>query len=272
MLSIFGKKNDFFSQIKINCAIFSAMPEELAELENSFSLLPFTVEKHMGFVFKIYNLNQYKIILVPTGIGTVFAASAVTLVNTIFKLDCMLFIGTSGGIDDNLNIRDIVLVNSAYEAESQNMFSTLINTPFESCLKHPLRNEPIKQSYFADADLISLAESSIDFPVIKGGVVSSNVFPSPKEIFPILKQSKVLSIDMETSAFYQVAWLLKIPSLAIRAISNKLDCNGDDENIALSDVVGSIKVASTYVLKLVHVLAENNSNILENSCKETACV
>lgn len=258
MFSLFGKKNKSSPQIKVDCAIFSAMSEELLELERSFSSHSCTSYEHLDFVFKIYDVNGYKVLLTPTGIGTVFATSIITLIHTLFHMDCMLFIGTSGGIHNALKIRDIILVDSAFEAESQSMFSLLIDTPFESCLRHPLNNESLKPVYIADPDLISLAESSVKLPIVRGALVSSNAFPAPKELFPELKKAGVLAIDMETSAFYQVAWLLKIPALAIRAVSNQLDCDGDDKHIAQSDVAGSIQVASEYVLNLVDVLAKNH--------------
>lgn len=262
MFSIFTKNNELSSSIKINCAIFAAMPEELFELEKSLSHLPSSKYHHNGFTFKVYDRDGYKILLTSTGISTIFAASIITLINTLFKLDCMLWIGTAGGIDEKLQIRDIILVESAFEAESQGMFTSLVNTPFESCLMHPLKKEKIQPLYSANPDLIELAESTINQPIIKGTVVSSNVFPAPKESFPVLKKSNVLAIDMETSAFYQISWLLNVPCLAIRTISNKLNAQGEDKEISNSDIPGSIKVASDYILELINVLASKN---LQNS-------
>lgn len=260
MLSIFSKKKQRSVQIaKVNCAIFSAMIEELSGLERAFSSYPATSHVYRDFVFKVYDVNGYQVLLTPTGIGTVFSSSVITLINTLFDMDCMLFIGTSGAIHEALKIRDIILVDSAFEAESQSMFTALKNTPFESCLTHPLKKEALQPVYFADPELIALAESSVSLPITRGAVVSSNAFPSPKELFPDLKKADVLSIDMETSAFYQIAWFLQIPALAIRAVSNQLDYKGDDEYIAESDVAGSIEMASTYVLKLVDVLVHLNA-------------
>ncbi|MGQ3892598.1 5'-methylthioadenosine/S-adenosylhomocysteine nucleosidase [Legionella sp. CNM-4043-24] len=260
MLSHPDKKKNPVSPIKIDCAVFSAMPEELSELERVFSSCPVVCHEHQNLIFRIYDINGFRLLLTPTGIGTVFAGSIITLVHSLFRMDCMLFIGTAGAIHDALKIRDIILVESAFEAESQSMFSALKDTPFESCLTHPLTKEALRPVYAADPDLIALAESSIDLPIIRGPVVSSNSFPSPKELFPDLKKDGVLSIDMETSAFYQMAWLLGIPSLAVRAVSNQLDHQGDDEHVAESDVAGSIRVASEYVIKLIHVLAKQHPN------------
>ena len=63
---------------------------------------------------------------------------------------------------------------------------------------------------------------------------------------------------METSAFYQVAWLLDIPSLAIRGISNLLNHDGTDHNVHQSDVKGSALAASKTLLNILdEVILQN---------------
>ena len=96
-----------------------------------------------------------------------------------------------------------------------------------------------------------------------GTVVSSNSFPAPKELFDKIKDKNPDSIDMETSAFYQVAWLLKIPSLAVRGISNVLNQNGIDDKIHQSDVPGSTRAAAIVLLAIIDTL------ILELVASET---
>lgn len=269
MYTLFSE-NRASSQTKINCAIFSAMPEELEALHDSFSHFPSHNYEHKNFNFIIYDIAGFKILLTPTGIGTTFAASVVMMVSTLFQLDSMFFIGTAGGIHDTVGIRDLILVESCFEAELQNLFPALEGTPFASCLIHPLKKEKIQQKYFAHPQLLQLATSINTDSIYTGTVVSSNTFPAPQELFSALKNENVLAIDMETSAFYQIAWLLGIPAIAIRAISNKLDYTGQDKDIGSSDIKGSIKIASDYLIQLIDTIRINNLLIntesLEQNC------
>ena len=153
----------------------------------------------------------------------------------------------------------------AFEAEIQSAFTVLEGTPFESCLTHPLNKKTIPSIYSADNELLSIAAKTnfSESQARIGTVVSSNSFPAPKELFDKIKDKNPDSIDMETSAFYQVAWLLKIPSLAVRGISNVLNQNGIDDKIHQSDVPGSTRAAAIVLLAIIDTL------ILELVASET---
>jgi nucleoside phosphorylase len=71
--------------------------------------------------------------------------------------------------------------------------------------------------------------------------------------------SSTTSIDMETAAFYQTAWLFNAKVLAIRGISNVLNLDGSDSNIHESDVKGSSLAAATVLLAVL-----NKSILLKN--------
>jgi nucleoside phosphorylase len=61
--------------------IFSAMPEELDYIKNKFKHLPCTQVQLDKFLFLIYQYKEVKVLLVSSGIGTVFAASVLTLIH-----------------------------------------------------------------------------------------------------------------------------------------------------------------------------------------------
>jgi predicted cupin superfamily sugar epimerase len=66
---------------------------------------------------------------------------------------------------------------------------------------------------------------------------------------------------METSAFYQIAWLLKIPMLAIRGISNLINSKGGDEEIHLSDLTGAAIAAGEVTLSILDKLIESSASL-----------
>ncbi len=242
---------------KIDFAILSPMPEELEFLEKYFFSYPYRIVEHNGLAFKIYEYNKKYILLSYTGLGTSFAAALATMICHRFNPSYFLLLGTAGGINPKLSIRDVIIVEKAFEAEIQDIFTLLKGTPFESCLTYPLNKKTIPPIFSSDEKLLAVA-SSIDFEniqVFKGTVVTSNTFPAPKELFEKIKMKSPYAIDMETSAIYQTAqWLLGIPTLAIRAISNILNSDGTDDKINEFDVKGSMERASIVLLKILNKL------------------
>jgi len=232
------------------------MPEELEFFQKTFAQAKTETIMLQGFEFKLYEYNGKRILVAYTGLGTTFAASVATLIHHHFSPEFILLSGTAGGVKSELKLRDVVIVEKAFEAEIQGAFQLLKNTPFESCLTHPLKNQCFPQIYSADEELLQIA-SSIDFlglKVHKGTVVSSNTFPAPPELFHKIKNENPYSIDMETSAFYQIAWLLKARALAIRGISNELNPDGTDDKVHESDVKGSAEAAAKALVKRFKLL------------------
>lgn len=248
----------------IDYAIFSAMPEELIFLQDFLSENLHETIYINELPFKIYDYNNKKILIGPTGLGTVFAASTVTLVYSQLHPSYMFFLGTAGGIKTGLKLHDVVIVEKAFEAEIQDAFTLLKGGIFDHCLKHPLRDDYFPACYSADESLLRLA-SSLTFPdhsVYCGTVVSSNTFPAPKELFEKIKSQNAYSIDMETSAFYQIAWLFKAKALAIRSISNVLNPDGSDDKLDELDIPGASKTATNVLLKILDALLPENNHPL----------
>lgn len=268
--SLFNKNN-----MKVDFCILSAMQEELGFFQNYFLSYPCCFYQIDQFEFKVYEYKNKLILLANTGFGTTFSASVVTLIHYNFHPDYIFFSGTAGGIHSKLNVRDVIIAEKAFEAEIQGAFPLLRGSPFESCLTHPLNQQVFPSTYLADNELLSLAlnVTSDAQNLYVGTVVSSNTFPAPQELFDQIKTENPYSIDMETSAIYQVAWLLKIKVLAVRGISNILNHNGTDDKIHESDVQGSSEAAAKVVLKIVDALLlqydiehQQENNNIEQSC------
>lgn len=247
--------------MSIEIAIFSAMPEELVFVKEKLRLCK-SCSAQMGvFKFDIFDYRQKKILLACTGIGTTFAASLLSLIHQKFSPKYVFLLGTAGGIKNELNVRDVIIVKKAFEAEIQGIFSALKGTPFETCLNHPLKNQQFPAIYAADKGLLDLASILINNKNIHMGTsASSNFFPAPKELFARIRHKDAYSIDMETSAFYQIAWLLGIRILAIRGISNMLNSDGSDDDLTGSDIPGSMLAATNALWTIVDTLAVDSSH------------
>jgi 5'-methylthioadenosine/S-adenosylhomocysteine nucleosidase len=241
---------------KVDYAIISAMPEELEFVTKEFANLKCAKTNVGGFIFNIYDYQNTKVIIAHSGMGTTFAASAFTLIHAYFKPEYFLIAGTAGGIQKNLELRDVVIAEKAFEAEIQDAFTLLKNTPFENCLKHPFKNQSFPAHYSADPELLGICESLNigNINTYKGTIVSSNTFPAPKELFEKIKCLNPYSIDMETSAFYQTAWLLNAKVLAVRGISNILNPDGSDEKVHEADLKGSSIAAAKVIFSVLNKL------------------
>ena len=252
-------KSDKQFDKKIDFAILSAMPEELEYFQEIFLKSKSEHYTINELEFIVYEYKYKTILLSNTGFGTTFAASVITLIHNYFNPSYMFFSGTAGGINPNLKLRDIIIVDKSFEAEIQGAFKLLKDTPFESCLTHPLNKQVFPPIYFANDELLNIAVNinAHNDNTYTGTSVSSNTFPAPQELFDRIKAENPFSIDMETSAFYQVAWLLKIRALAVRGISNLLNQDGSDDKINESDVKGSSEAAAKVVLEIIDHLLSN---------------
>lgn len=260
---------------EISFAILSSLPEELVYITNKFKELYTQIEID-GVKFSIFDYKNNKILVSAVGIGTTFAASMLTLIHATFHPKIVIYCGVAGGIDPNLKICDVVIAEKAFEAEIQNIFQTIKNTPFETSLINPAKNLAFPASYLANQDLLTAIKEIIYPPDVKictGTVVTSNSFPAPKELFPNIKECNAIAIDMETSALYQVAWILNIPIIAIRGISNMLSRDGTDENIDKSDLAGSAEAAGKITLITIDALIkkygiQNQSGVYEREIND----
>jgi len=241
--------------LNVDIAIFTAMSEELQYFKDYFAKHPKQTKTIRDFTFDIYDVNDVQILLSETGLGTTFSSSVLTFVCHTFTPSYVLLSGTAGAINQKLKLCDVVIAENAFEAEIQKVFPLVKNTPFESCLTHPLKEQRFPNIYPASKKLLKFAQDIKNKNIFFGNVVTSNNFPSPIELFEDIKSLSPYSIDMETSAFYQVAWLFGIEVLAIRSISNILNIDGTDDHIDESDVEGSSKAAAITTLKIVEKLS-----------------
>lgn len=236
------------SQLPMNILILSAFPEEQDYYKRT--LQPCTSCKiAMIDVLQCQIANGVSVYLATTGMGTINAAITLSTLAAHLQLTAVFFSGTAGAIDPNLNIGDIVIGQDAFDADILSVHDAVLNTPFESALINPNRQDKTPKIYTANQTLlqISLAASnkqagSNPLPQSKiwhGRIATSNHFPAPKEVFAQIKEKNAVIIDMESAAIYQFSWLSQLPVLVVRGVSNKLDHHGVDKDVSSSDIRSS---------------------------------
>jgi adenosylhomocysteine nucleosidase len=240
----------------LKIAIFSALPDEIQPLVTSLDHAKHSQVNIAGYTFNQYQTNNAEYLITTTGVGTAFAAIITTLVIQHFHPDYIFFIGTAGSVNTDLSIRDVVIARHAFEPELLMVRKAILGTPFENCFHHQIKQEVSPELYSADKDLLAIAEQTLaDQPHVHiGTIASSNAFPAPLECYDTIKQAHTLAIDMETSAFYQAAWFLNVPALAVRGISNSLNDDGTDDEVHNADTHGSISAATECLIKIIGTL------------------
>lgn len=173
-------------------------------------------------------LASHEIYTSHTGIGTMRAAATTTLLCEYLNPEIVFIAGVSGGLVANQQIGDLVISRTVIDIDLHSLPDILTGTPYEICLTNPHTQLPLNIEYSGDPELLAIGEI-VNMPRIKlGKIVSSNVFPAPQEALEKIKALQCDAIEMENvGVFYATSYYQK-PVLAVRAISNHLDNEGND--------------------------------------------
>ena len=226
--------------------IIGAMNEEIIEFKSVMNNIE--EEKVGNLVFYKGILEGKDVVLVEGGIGKVNAAICVTILIQHFKVDKVLFTGVAGGVDPRIDIGDIVIGDDLVEHDVD-------STAFGYELGQLPRMKEFK--FKTDRELFNLAyETAVEEfgkdRVWKGRIASGDQFVASVEKIKWLKDTfDAYCTEMEGAAVAHVCYVLNIPFLVIRAISDK--ANHD----AKVDYPEFVKVA-----------AKNSKTIIEGILKK----
>lgn len=188
--------------------IILAMNEELVEL-----LKYATIEKEYNiFDLKFYEgkINNKSCVLVECGVGKVNAARCTQILIDNMKVDYIFNVGVAGGIDDTLNVADIVIGNK------------LVQHDFDiTAFNHEKGYIPNVGVYIeSDTYLVKIAQN-VDDKAITGTIASGDIFCTETKMSEkINKKFDALCVDMEGASIAQVCYLSNIPFIIIRSISD----------------------------------------------------
>ena len=183
-----------------------------------------SVEKHAGMEFFAGKLSGKNVVLVCSGIGKVNAAIAAEVLAGIFKVDAIINIGMAGGLDNRINIGDIVLSTDALEHD---MDYTALG------FRRGIVPDQDESVYEADDELRNVAKAACKnvcpyIGVHEGRVVSGDIFVScHKTKEDLAKTFNALCTEMEGAAVAHTAYVNNIPFLVIKSISDKADDSAD---------------------------------------------
>jgi adenosylhomocysteine nucleosidase len=195
-------------------AILGAMDEEVKLIKESLNHLQEVAYSHL--VFFTGELHGHEIVLVKCGIGKVASAVATTMIIDKFDPDFVVNTGSAGGFDKELNIGDIVISDAVTHHDVD---LTVFGYVLGQCAGMP-------ENYVCNEQLIEAAEKSakqIEGVKVKRGLVcSGDSFVGSDELALATQQKfpSMIAVEMEGAAIAQTAYLMGIPFLVIRSLSD----------------------------------------------------
>lgn len=123
-----------------------------------------------------------------------------------YDVENIIRIGSAGGIDDNINLRDII-VASAVETDS-NYPKNLLGENYElKCSKHLLEK-------------LSKLNKERGYNLKSGNVFTSDIFYNSDDNLEKLKENKILGVEMETAGLYTNSSIMGKNAISILTISD----------------------------------------------------
>lgn len=213
--------------------IIFAMKEELDALKEYLEI----TNEYEIFELKFYEgiINNIKCILVESGVGKVNAARTTQILIDNMDVDCIFNIGVAGGLDQNLNILDVVIADK------------LVQHDFDiTAFNHEKGYIPNVGKFInCDEYLLNIATKVNPDNTIKiGTIASGDIFCTDINMSTkINKKFNALAVEMEGASIAQVCFLNHIPFLVIRSIS---DIPGKNNTMVYEEFLteSSKKVAS----------------------------
>ena len=190
--------------------IIFAMREELDALCEYLTIN----NEYAIFDLKFYEgkINDTICILVESGVGKVNAARTTQILIDNMKADCIFNIGVAGGVDDSLNVLDVVIGKR------------LVQHDFDITAFNHEKGYIPNVGTFIDSDdyLLNIASNAICDDTCKIGVIASgDIFCTDIAMSnKINKKFNALAVEMEGASIAQVCFLSHIPFLIIRSISD----------------------------------------------------
>lgn len=196
--------------------IIGAMNEEVVELRAE--MRERTDEKIGNLLFSKGFLEGKEIVLVEGGIGKVNAAICTTLLISHFKVDKIIFTGVAGGVDPKLDITDIVIGEDLiqHDVDVRAFGYELGQIPRVDTREFKC-DEKLKNLAYDVAKSLFGNEK-----VSKGRIASGDQFVASNDKINWLAETFNASCtEMEGASVAQVCYILNVPFLVIRAISDK---------------------------------------------------
>lgn len=204
-------------------------------------------EQQRGLSFTIGRIGHHEVVLMQCGIGKVNAAMGSTILIDTFHPDCIISTGCAGGIDQQLQVMDVVVsAELSYHdvdcgvglgctrGQVQGLPARFpaAQRYVEVALALNERTGNTGTSGLSGDSSISASSSSTFRPTIHAGLIcTGDQFITSPEALAVIKRNfpEALAVDMESAAIAQVCYLQGVPFVSFRVISDTPGAEGHQQ-------------------------------------------
>lgn len=201
--------------------IIVAMSVEYAQLAK---LMEEPRQEHMGGLdFTVGKIDLHEVVLLQCGIGKVNAALGATLLTEHYKPECIISTGCAGGIDERLRVMDVVV-------SSELVYHDVDCGVGLGCEKGQVQGLPLR--FTAAPSLVEAAATLSGTTRIHAGLIcTGDQFITSREALAHIKADfpDGLAVDMESAAIAQVCYVLRVPFVSFRIISDTPGADGHQQ-------------------------------------------
>lgn len=194
--------------------------------------------------FYVGKLNNNDVVFVQSGIGKVNAAMTTTLLIEKFNVKEIVFSGVAGSVNENLKIGDIVI---GVDVVQHDMDVT------EFGYEKGQIPQMDTYSFFGEKSIVDKVKNLKieNINLFFGRIITGDQFISGKEVKTKMGVDfRALCVDMESGAVAQVCYLMKVPFLIIRSISDSIT---DESTMEYNEFVKLAANNSKEILKRLYV-------------------
>lgn len=167
-------------------------------------------------------INGIEVVTLFSGIGKVNSAFATQILIDTFKCDTIIDAGTSGGIDEKIDVFDTVV---STEVGYHDVGDELIMD-----INYPLTSRYFKaDNHLLECALKTTKKIKTEYKVFFGRMVTGEKFIVDESRENLQKNHNPLSTDMESCAVSHVCYVNKIPFISIRTITDTFKHKGMSE-------------------------------------------
>ena len=244
------------SETEERIGIISAMDNEVdlllreAEIDH--------VDTIGGVDFHVGTLHGRPVVIMRSGIGKVMAASAMTAMLNDYSISKVIFTGIAGGVGDDTQVLDEVIATRLVQHD----YGNITNDGFvwSSSVSGEAAGE--KGFYNCDPTLVELAyEAAVqtvgEDHVFMGTIATGDQFVASEEYVRTLQQNfDAIACEMEGASIAAVCAQYGIPSVVIRAMSDKADGNAHESIDNMGDLAADN--SSRIVIQMIDAMQRLN--------------
>ena len=204
--------------------IIFAMNKELSALRKYFKIDK--INKIYELTFYEVDLIEKRVILVESGVGKVNAGRTTQILIDNYKPDAIYNIGVAGGIDDSLEVGDVVISTSLIQHD----FDITAFGHNKGYIPNIGDVIPVDKSLVINS-IEALKKKRLSYKL--GCIASGDIFCTDTKMANKINQKfKALCVEMEGAAVAQVCYLCQVPCLVLRSIS---DCPNNNNRITYDE-------------------------------------